>query len=706
MRSPVQFLSLLCLATLPAVCALGAATDYHYTWKRRLGLETGKLRLTAATYFGGSAIEEFRGAVTTGSGGIGAFGSSWGPPFPEPVKPVVVGDDTPWKVPLRIPGMEKDRDGRLLPPPEKNPNRTGFIVFYSPDLLRVSTIFRFGWGTASIDGALVGSDGSVVVTGAGTTKLRDLAKGVAVSKRLAAKSGAKYGTVIYEGVESPGDVYVAKLKPDMSGLAWIWILEGHRKPPEGIYRDQRGWIYVDCLGIKAVSPDGATLKEIKCGGATGGLTKTRLMGVSPRDGSLLVAGSRTVTGGGGVWYAPVVDFYSPGGRLLAKLYDWSGEIAGHRKFRATAKSGIEFASFFPDGRLMLGAMSTAPNSVLARNPVNILKHPSGRGLELPWNSVELARRARYHHPSVAHLVELDPKQYSRSSHTLWVPYKGQIPGRLTLHGVQALKGGRMVAWGVSGAWLLQTTQDWYRPGDHYLQNYDHQMKPRDVQKRANGWPAYMGLGGKGPFATVFAGDFKSVLWSSAMAGCYGAGAAAGTKGVAIVGRCMATVDREGRDPRFLIDDFASWKKFIDRLRLRAGSKTPSPERQVWKLLSPGLQKTIAGLSPSDKLLTSSHDRMKTQVRTDLNAILERQDFYVKGAWNTEAFDKVGKGLLARLETGGLKGRDLLNLNRRLLEQAFPDSIFRCPKSNRPAVVKAVQPKFGGGYCDGYVYLME
>ena len=87
-------------------------------------------------------------------------------------------------------------------------------------------------------------------------------------------------------------------------------------------------------------------------------------------------------------------------------------------------------------------------------------------------------------------------------------------------------------------------------------------------------------------------------------------------------------------------------------------------------------------------------------------IEQLRNLYDAQAWKGIELDTVEQNLIRRLEAAAISDAELLDLNRRLLERAFPNHVFRCPKDNRPAIRNAVQEEYGGGYSDGHIYLLK
>ena len=132
----------------PVLAVFDARAGANLGWHNRVK-KTATMDITAATFFGTKSPEEFLGVIETPDGEIVALGNSWGPPLPKGIPDEqVLGTDGSWDVPLYPLDQDRDEKGNLAPPPEKNPNRTGIMVFYSADLKKIRKLVRFGWGIA------------------------------------------------------------------------------------------------------------------------------------------------------------------------------------------------------------------------------------------------------------------------------------------------------------------------------------------------------------------------------------------------------------------------------------------------------------------------------------------------------------------------------------------------------------------------------
>jgi hypothetical protein len=677
--------------------------DRHMGWHHRVK-KGDKMEMAAATFFGTGGVEEFIGVTTTPDDKIVAIGNSWGPPFPACVTPAVLGPDQLWDVPLYPPGKEVDKGGFPLKPPDTNPNKTGFLVFYSDDLTKAESALRFGWGLANISACCITADRHLVITGSATRNFRTLAQTAKMLKIFPKPEDKTYGVVEYEGVTNPGDVYVAKLTPDLKTFVWVWILEGHRDPPAKIYEGRGGEIVFGCQGLKRITGDVQTLEamsETKYWGRS-------FMGVSPVDGTWLIGGDHQHPTGREPWRRPRLLVFTPEGNLKSRLYDWPGPLVGHDNFRLVSDSAARVASFLPNGHIVVIGWSDGGNSVFTRNPVDLEKGVKSMGLNFDGWGCSVG--------SFAHVARFDPNNYEDCSYIFWCSYMQTIPNSMGVDAIRGAKDGSVILLGDSPWWLVQTTTNWYQAANQYLQDVELGAVFGKQLYHPNGWPIWTGVGGRGGYCAVFTADFGTMLWSSAIARSKQVDAVETRRGVAVVGSSLAVctdVKQRTRDPGFVEHDIAYWPEFLAALASDAQKSDPTPAKQIWKFLSDDLKTAIRTVKKDDKSVPAD---VQTKVYEELTVLLAEKGFYDEAAWKDWTCERAGyhtpipavrheKTLLAKHKSDQIAPDELRDLNRRLLERAFPKYVFRAPKENQPAFLHAVQEEFGGGYSDGHIYLL-
>jgi hypothetical protein len=696
MRTKRAFLAeILSIALVGAAIAPSAVAMDRYKDVHGRVRKGAKMRLSAATFFGAGGVEEFVGVAIAPDGRIMAIGNSWGAPFPEHPRTKVLGQDLPWPVPLY------SVNGRLRPgrgaggamgglPSTDHPNRTGFLAFYTPDLSRVDEVLRLGWGSANISAVRRMRDGSLVIAGRSS---RPFDAGLCPPEkrhRQPLPEDVPFEPLVYEGVTLPGDVYIAKLTPELTGFSWVWTLEGFGQAPARLYEGGNGEVvFRQRHYLWRIAGDGSAFRDYR--GTPLGENSTRVRGISPVDGRVITGGSWLIGTGREPWKQPWMDVYDSDGRHIESYYWWSGPLAGHDDFRLVSDSGLDMVEPLQNGHYVLSGGSDGGNSVFCRHPADITKEPKSSGLPMStWG-------AGAGHWS--HLVRFNPYDLNDVAYTLWSSFTPTGPGSIYVHHLRGLNDGSLVVMGYASPFLVQTTNRWYHANTHHF----YEGKPSHPVFRPNGWPIFQGLGGHGNYVAVLNPQFDNLIWSSAIANCEHLDAAANEKGLAVVGRCSGEVAADGRTPAFTPYDVADWPKLIAKLTAAAKPGPPSPARQVWDRLSAQTRAALAAL-PANQ---APPEELRARLLDDFDRILfDDRTFHDPAAWPNAAFDPYEERLLAKLRAGDIAEDELGYLNRTLFEQAFPDHVFARPKNNLTPVMGAAQPRHGGGVCDGYIYFLE
>lgn len=474
-----------------------------------------KMKLVAATYFGGEGMEEFIAARTLPDGTIAAFGNAWGPSFPG--SPIVLGKGQH----RGLKAVETDAKGKTRLRPE-NPDVAGIVVLYAPDLGAVKRVLRFDWGVASLSAAAATDDGKgLILVGRSTAAVRTWASQAHVrpmpvapeapdGKKTPAKETGPYE---YEGVLLTGDVFVARLSPD-GELAWAWIFEGHRHPPGDVWVDHEGNVYADVGGMTRISADGASEKILVP--ASGG-RQAKFLAVDPADGSCFYGGDRNTNTGKEPWRQPYLYKYGPDGQKSWKLWEWApkslrdGVTPGVQG--EVSDSSPRAMDVGPGGELLVGAWSDGGNSLLLKQPTDATKKVPPAPLSMDCSNMKGAN-------SLAHVLRIDGKTLEARMHAFWVSYfpanftdarKAGTPNGARIRQVKALPGGGAALVGSAASVLVQTPGAFYRyPGD--------------------------GRGYGGDCVVVYDSAFSQFLFSSYLPGCENASIWPTPKGLVVVSR--------------------------------------------------------------------------------------------------------------------------------------------------------------------------
>ena len=474
-----------------------------------------KMKLVAATYFGGDGQEEFIAARVLPDGTIAAFGNAWGPSFPG--SPLVLGKGEH----RGLKAAQTDAKGKSHLAPE-NPDIAGMIVLYAPDLSSVKRVLRFDWGVASLSAAAATEDGQgLLLSGRSTPAFRTWAKSAHVrpgpeAPEPAAGSKAPKkdpAPAEYEGAALSGDVFVARLSPD-GALAWAWVFEKHRQPPSEIWVDRAGNVYADLGGMTRISADGASEKLLVP--ATAGRT-AKFLAVDPADGSSFYGGDRNTHTGKEPWRQPYLYKYGPDGEKAWKLWEWAP-----RSLRDGVTPGVQgevsdssprAMDVGPGGELLVGAWSDGGNSLLLKQPTDATRKVPAAPLSMDCSNMKGAN-------SLAHILRVDGKTLEASMHAFWVAYfpsnftdarMAGTPNGARIRQLKALPGGGAALVGSAATVLVET------PGAFHKYAGD-------------------GSGYGGECVVVYDADYSHLLFSSYLPGCENASLWPTPKGIVVVSR--------------------------------------------------------------------------------------------------------------------------------------------------------------------------
>jgi hypothetical protein len=669
--------------------ALGDASaefDRHGELHNKL-VKGRKMKMARATFFGTDSAEEFVGVTVTPDWKVAVSGNSWGPPFPSYVPCEVLGNDQPWNVPLKRSSDKKEGVS------DDNPNRTGFVVFYSPDLKRAERAVRFGWGSADISDTCPMRDGSFVLVGRATRLFRATTAHVPVRKFLPAGTNEWFGPIEYEGVVLPGDVYVARLESDLKTFRWVWILEGHRKPPRRSTEGKDGQVVFNCQGLKRITADGAELLTYE--GTDVEHVQSRYKTVNPKDGSILAGASWMLSTGREPWKMPWLNVYTAEGKAAAGYYTWPGPLVGHDDFRLVSDSSVRDVTVMPSGDIAITGWSDGGNSVFCNHPMDLQKVLPEVGLGMSaWGAGA---------QSLTHIVRFNLEDMSDAYHTLWASYLQTCPNSIYVDGIRGGRDGTVVLFGSSAGWLVQTTTDWYRAVEQYLFKTKNLKRTEERAYKANGWPEWQGTGGRDGYVSILSRQLDNLVWSSATPNCYPKDVVEGRDGYIAVNICTGYSRKDGRTFCILDHDVADWPGFLRKLVSQGEAPATSGAKRFWERMDADTRAALKAWKDKDVA-----EELQLMVRDSLDRVMSDSfDVYSPDVWPESDFNRNDeKRLLALCKAGTAGGTDLGDFNRRLLERTFPEHIFACPKSNVTPVLDAIQSEYGGGASDGHIYMVQ
>lgn len=524
------------------VLAAATARAGRYEQFTNKAAEGPEMAVLAATYFGSEGIEEFVAADSFENGGIVAFGNAWGPEFPSSPRPTVLGQG-------EHRGLKATSGNRKDPLPHANPDVAGMIVFYKPDLSQVVKVVRFDWGVASISAGRVSGDGKgLLVAGRATEAFRKLAEEAGLAKSLPVpempqdrrrrRRGPQFGPYEYEGVTCPGDVYVMRLSPLKDRIEWVWILEGHRRPPTQIWTDGRGAVYFQAHGVTRISPDGRDLKKLT---EKGHDTDTAaLRGVDAR-GNWYFGGDRNTNTGREPWRQPFLYKYSPSGEKLWTLWEYPSRALRDGKGNEegmVSDSAARVLAFAPNGDLIVGGWSDGGNSILTRQPTDV-SEPTPKS---PWGMSSWGMKGAN---SLSYLLRIDPKTLDVTTWTLWISYLPDTyqdpkyrgsPNFASIKDILVLDDGSIAFNGGAATGAIQTPNAF-------------------VDYPAEEGPKY-----GGQTVSVFSKDLATLLFSSYMPGCEKVRIGPAKNGLVAVSRSAGDDGREPPTPSPTVNALQKAKK--------------------------------------------------------------------------------------------------------------------------------------------------
>jgi hypothetical protein len=647
-----------------------------------------KMRMEAASFFGGAGHEEFVGVTGLPEGRVLAVGNSWGPPFPTEPEATVLGVDRLWDMPLYPASYRSGTAANV--PADDHPNRTGFLAVFSPRLEKVERIARFGWGSASIARVLRMRDGALVFAGRAWRPLTDFPCPASGFHDFAS-------TNLSLSNRGRNDSYVAKLAPDGRTFEWVWNLLGQDEPPRGLYEGADKEVIVrQPFEVLRISGDGSAIRDF-FGTDLGKVGPWYMRAANDKDGTLLVGGGWMTSTGREPWREPWLKLFDPVGKHLATYYAWSGPLVGHDDYRLVSDSSVDIVTPLADGRIAIAGKSDGGNSVFARHPADL---DYEAGCALPFSLWGAGAGTFF---TIAAFDPLNPQDVVR---TIWCSYRSGSPSNTRILSLSGMEDGCIVVTGIANDWLVQTTQAHFRDHFHYL-NRGRLPSPDD-------WPVWLGLGGTGHYIAVLTPKLDRVLWASAMPCSEHTGVVAVPGGLVVVARCTGIDARDGRSPALycfnsmLLNDIRNWPGMVRKLVASAGGAA-TPVQRIWTRLS-AKTRDMAGTWVKGAVKNEAIPQaLRTALIEDLDELLfDARDLYDAAVWTEPGFDAGEEATIRKLKThpAAVTRDELGYVNRRLLEKALPDHVFVVPRPNRLLAMKGAQMEYGGGPGDGYIYFLR
>ena len=372
-----------------------------------------KMKLAAATFFGGAGTEGFVDAAQMKDGSILACGNAYGPAFTSVPKAEILGQGSHGG----SQAVTADKKGRKKLN-DYTPDASGFIVVYSSTLQRINRVVKFNWGVATIRAVALSQDGKALILSGycSSAKIEALMGGKVTFKQHQANVVPDRRGRTKTG---PAPAYVMRMviaPGQRTAIEWCWVLDKYQAAPEQLWQDKTGAVYFGMNGFTRISPDGTELKKISEKGSTGGQNGIR--GLDPGDGGYFYGGDRNTNTGKEPWRQPFLYKYNDKGEKIWSLWGWSPK--GLRDGKGTddglvSDSSIRGVTVAPNGDLIMAGWSDGGNSVFTRQPYDVEKSSGkSRGPFTTWGM----RNAN----SLAYLLRIDPKTFHQKAWSYWVSY--------------------------------------------------------------------------------------------------------------------------------------------------------------------------------------------------------------------------------------------------------------------------------------------
>jgi hypothetical protein len=344
---------------------------------------------------------------------------------PREAEPVAVLDKGKPKV---------DKQGKPVyeKPSWRHEGATAFILRCGPDL-KIRSVHRFPWASASVTAALVEEDGSIYVAGKGSESLALL--GVKPGELKLPASERKDGPCKH--------AFVAKLSPSAEKVEWIREAKGFSDAPQLAFASS-GKIRFGAQAYWTLDANGSSSEPIAVSGGP-----RRTTSISPIDGSIVVGGEHHWRTGREPWRCPTLNIYAPDGTLKHQLYDWGGPYVGLDNLRQVSDTAIRHVTHDAEGNILLYAWSDGGNSVATTQPTDVRSPVGHKGLGITAAGAGVL--------SAAYVIKIEPKNYGVVSWTIWLAFQGtNKPNSIWIDNLDQSADGSILLAGRSAWGLVQT----------------------------------------------------------------------------------------------------------------------------------------------------------------------------------------------------------------------------------------------------------
>jgi hypothetical protein len=447
--------------------------------------DAGRVRLVAATFFGGPGNESFSSGHILSDGTIMMSANLNDLGFADQSIISTIGaDPAPDAYPAATNTDSRGRTSVVFP------RTTVCLVHYSKDLQKLDRIVRLPWGAGTLWTTMTGSDDAVYISGMCGPHM-DAFMGV-VPRKAAVENPDAVEAARKANRPPPDDGFVLKMSPDRTGVDWI-VRFKHAVVsifirPDGKIVARRGdqLFFVDTEGAPSDGP------KLDITGSA--------MAMDPNSGAMYFGGSYRSGTGLEPYVCPYLYKVDADGKIVWTAYSWTGPIVGVEQFRLVSDSSVTRIKVSEDGNVTFFGWSDGGNTVLSYQPYDIRKMaPSSGFCSSLWGADGTTVR-------IGHIVHMDQNTMEVDYCTKYVGYKPtcDIPTLLNIYDMYPLPNGDVALTG--GGWT------------GFVETHDAWLKPWYVEHRTNEFALAKG----GPFLTVFKRGFGSSRLSTITRGLHGA----------------------------------------------------------------------------------------------------------------------------------------------------------------------------------------